>query len=130
MQNSLANKYKKTEVTTASREKILLMLYEGAIRFLTQAIDAQEKNNVEEKNKFLGRTIDVLNELRSTLNFEVGGDFSKNLSELYAYQVSRLTQATFESKMEYILEVQAQLKDLLGAWEIAVENEKKAAVNK
>ena len=60
--------YQKTSITTASREKILLMLYEGAIRFTKQAISAMEDNRVADKGKYISKATAILSELMATLD--------------------------------------------------------------
>lgn len=115
-----ADAYKKTDVMTANRETILLMMYAGAIRFLKKAIEAHEKNEVAEKLTAIQRTQDIINELRATLNFEVGGEIATSLSSLYDFVLDRLIQATIEKKVEHLQEALSILNTLNTAWEEAV----------
>ena len=68
-----AQKYKQTSVQSASREKILLLLYEGAIRFVKQAMAAIERKDIADRGMNIGRAFDIINELNNTLNHDVGG---------------------------------------------------------
>lgn len=117
--------YRKTEVLTATRETILLMLYAGAIRFLKRAMEAHETAKWEERANNLVRVQEILTELRSTLNFEVGGEIAKQLDELYAYCNLRLTAGGVQNKPEYFKEVLEHLTALNQAWEDAVATLKK-----
>ena len=63
--------YQKTAVTTASREKILLMLYEGAIRFIKQAKIAMNEKRIADKGKYISKATAILSELMATLDFKV-----------------------------------------------------------
>lgn len=67
--NNPYKKYQTTQVMTASREKILLMLYEGAIRFTKQAKVAMEQRKVAEKGTFISKATAILSELMATLDF-------------------------------------------------------------
>ena len=73
------SQYQKTQVTTASRGKILLMLYEGAIRFTRQAHTAMGQNKVAEKGKYISKATAILSELMATLDFKSGGQLAIDL---------------------------------------------------
>ena len=77
-----AKAYHKTAVETASKEKILLMLYESCIRNLKKCQAAMETKNWAEKGASLGKAQDIVNELSNTLNHEVGGQIADQLGAL------------------------------------------------
>ena len=122
--NPLEN-YRKTDVMTANRETILLMMYSGAIRFLKQAIETDPKADPTGRAKLLNKVQEIITELRSTLNFEVGGDIARDLDALYTFMGHRISQAAVESKPEYLEEVRTILVTLNDAWEQAVAAVKK-----
>jgi flagellar secretion chaperone FliS len=125
--------YRKTEVMTANRETILLMMYSGALRFLKQAIDSKEPHQVADRVRLVTKTQEIITELRSTLNFEVGGDLAHTLDALYSYLAQRLTQGTLENKVEYLQEVLTHLTTLNEAWEqaiVALKKEKNKSESK
>lgn len=124
-----ADAYRKTEVLTATKENILLMLYGGAIRFLKKAIEAHESKQWEERAQNLIRTQEIITELRSTLKFEVAKEFSTQLDELYAFCNRRLTSGGVENRVEYFQEVLKILSNLQSAWEEAVNNLKNEKLN-
>jgi flagellar secretion chaperone FliS len=120
--------YRKTDVMTANRETILLMMYAGAIRFLKQAIEAKESHQVAERVRLVTKTQEIITELRSTLNFELGGELAHTLDALYAYLAKRLTQGTLENNPEHLQEVLNHLSSLNEAWEQAILTLKKEKI--
>src|SRR4051794_1009806 len=91
MKNQL-QKYKQTQVQSASRKTLLLMMYEGAIRFTKKAITACEEKNISEKGLNVGRAYDVVMELNNTLDHKVGGNIARDLEQLYMFVTDSLTQ--------------------------------------
>lgn len=120
--------YRKTNVTTASRETILLMMYEGAIRFLKQGMEALQKENYSEMSKVLTRTQEIISELRATLNFEVGGELAVNLEKLYLFITQKLIQGNLEKSLGPLGEALQVLENLHSTWQEAIENLKKEQV--
>ena len=117
--------YRKTEVNTANPETILLMMYAGAMRFIKKAIDAAEKGDIAERGRQIAKTQEIVTELRSTLNFEVGGEIARTLELLYAYISQRLGQAGLENNIDHLKEVLGILTTLNEGWEQAVANIRK-----
>jgi flagellar protein FliS len=112
--------YKNTEVLTANKEAILLLLYEGGVRFLKQAIQACEKKDISEKSRLIGRVQDIVNELRATLNHKEGGDLAASLESLYDFITERLIDATKENSVEKLNEALKILLTLHEAWQQAI----------
>lgn len=118
--------YKKTDVMTASKENILLMLYDGAIRFLKKAIEASQTNNLPEKNTFVGKTMDIVNELRATLNPKAGEDLVVHLEELYDFVLDRLLKGSLENNPKFLEEALNVLSTLREGWNEAIKKLKEA----
>lgn len=118
--------YKKTEVMTASKENILLMLYDGSIRFLKQAIEASKGDNLPEKNTFVGKTMDIVNELRATLNHKAGQDLAVHLEELYDFVLDRLLKGSVENNPKYLEEALSVMSTLRDGWNEAIKKVKEA----
>ncbi|MBX9767365.1 MAG: flagellar export chaperone FliS [Bdellovibrionales bacterium] len=114
-------KYKQTAVESASREKILLMLYEGAIKFTKQAIAAAEKKDIAQRGYFIGRVFDIIVELNNTLDHKIGGDISKNLESLYNFLTEQLTKANMTGDPEVLRSVLKILDVLYDGWAKAIE---------
>lgn len=118
-------KYKTNSVQTASREKILLMLYEGAIKFTKLAIKAMEEKKIADKGYNIGRAYDIVMELNNTLDHKVGGEISKRLESLYIYMMDQYTQANFKNIVEPLNNNLKILENLYQGWVGAVEKIKK-----
>lgn len=118
-------KYKTTAVQSASREKLLLMLYEGAIRFTKLAIKAMEEKNIAEKGQYIGRTFDIVMELNNTLDHKVGGDIANNLEQLYMFIMEQLTKANISNSTEPLKASLKVLENLYEGWAQAIEKLKK-----
>ncbi len=126
MSNKLAyQKYKKTSVESASKEKILLMLYEGAIKYSKLAIKAIDEKKIAERGTNIGKAYDIIMELNNTLDHKVGGDLAKNLEQLYNFMTDQLTQANIKADTEPLKNVVKLLETLYDGWVKAVEKLKK-----
>lgn len=118
-------KYKNTSITSASKEKILLMLYEGAIKFVKRALKACEDKNIAERGLNIGRACDIVTELNNTLDHNIGGDISKNLEQLYTFITDQLTKANLTGDPNFLNNALKILETLNEAWVQAVEKIKK-----
>jgi flagellar protein FliS len=119
--SNAAHKYKTTSIQSASREKILLMLYEGAIKFVKLAIQGIEKNSIKEKCENIGRAYDIILELNNTLDHKVGGEIASRLEQLYQFMIEQLIKANTESDVEPLKTVQKLLETLHEGWVQAVQ---------
>jgi flagellar protein FliS len=128
MNNPYGN-YKKTQVSTASKEKILLMLYEGAIKFSKKAKIALQNNDVADKGIMLGRAMDIIFELKNTLDFEVGGELAIQLEQLYMFMVDELTNANLNNDEAAVQNVIEILENLYSGWREAIVKEQAAKQN-
>ena len=114
--------YKKTSVQTASKEQILLMLYQAAIKNCKKAIDAIEERDVGKKGEFIGKLQDIILELNNSLDHDIGGDVSKELASLYDYMLHSSTQANIKIDKEPLLGVLGVLNTLYDGWATAVKS--------
>lgn len=121
MNNPYKN-YQKTQVTTASREKILLMLYEGAIRFVKHAQVAMQEKKIAEKGKYISKATAILSELMATLDFKVGGQLAIDLENLYVFMIDKLIEGNINNDVECLKTVESILRTLYAAWQDVVEN--------
>lgn len=114
--------YKKTSVETASKEQILLMLYQAAIKNCKKGIEAIEERNIPKKGEYIGKLQDIVVELSNSLDYEVGGDVAKELASLYDYILYASTQANIKidkAQLEGCLKV---LTTLYEGWAEAIKN--------
>ncbi|MEO5365920.1 MAG: flagellar export chaperone FliS [Magnetococcus sp. WYHC-3] len=116
--------YKSSRTTTASREDLLILLYEGAIRFLERSVVEFEAGNLAEHKTCLRRGMAIIAEFQNTLDFNKGGELAIGLFELYGFMIANLTQANMRKEIEPIQQVVEQLKTLLDGWRVAVRQVK------
>src|SRR5215469_10658596 len=88
------NKMLENQVMTATKEELTLMLYEGGIRFLNQAIMAMEKNEIEKAHRLILKTEDIVREFQITLDHKY--PISAQLDGLYDYMHRRLVEANMK----------------------------------
>ena len=110
------NAYKKASVNTLDQNKLIIMLYDGAIKNANFAVQYLESGEIEKVHDSLIKTKNIVTELLATLNMEQGGEIAKNLKSLYSYMFSQLIEANMEKKTEPVLTVIDLLKELRGAW--------------
>ena len=123
-------KYKNTSVQSASREKLLLMLYEAAIRFIKLAMKAIDEKDIAERGLNIGKAYDIFMELSNTLDHKAGGEIAKNLEQLYMYITDQLTQANIKGDKKPLESVLKITETLYSGWVEAVESLKKAEEKK
>jgi flagellar protein FliS len=113
-------KYKKTGITTASGGKLILMLYDGAIRFLNQSLEGLKEKRYDVVNNNIIKGQNILTELMLSLNMNVG-EIAENLYSLYDYMNRRLIEANIKKDDKVIKEVLGMLTDLRATWEEAIK---------
>ena len=121
------NAYKKASVNTLDQNKLIIMLYDGAIKNASFAVEHMKSGEIEKVHNCLIKAKNIVTELMATLNIEKGGDVAKNLQSLYSYMFSQLIEANMEKKTQPILVVIDLLKELRVAW---VEINKKSKTQK
>lgn len=114
--------YQKTHITTASREKVLLMLYEGAIRFVKHAEVAMLDKKIAEKGRQISKATAIVSELMATLDFKVGGQLAVDLENLYVFMIDKLIEGNINNDVECLRTVEQLLRTLHAAWQDVVEN--------
>ena len=114
--NTQYDKYKETQVKTANQGKLIVMLYDGAIKFLNQAKEAIETKEVEDSHNKITRAQDIIMELVLSLNMEAG-PVAKKLYNLYLYMNQKLMEANMYKKTEPIDEVLGLLIELKEVWD-------------
>ena len=80
--NKAAQAYFQTNVATTDQGQLLLMLYDGALKYLHQARDKMLANDFAAKGMLISRVIDIVNELAASLNMDKGGSLAVNLNNL------------------------------------------------
>ncbi len=125
MQAQAYNQYKKATVETVAPEKLLLMLYEGAIKFIDNAQKGIEARDVNLAHQQIIKTEQIILELMSTLKMEY--ELSQGLLTLYEYLYQQLVQANIKKDIMLLEEVKGFLVELRDTWVEAIKSLKTPA---
>ena len=123
-----AEVYRQQQVMTATPETLTLMLYNGAIKFINESIEATKKKVYEIANTSCIKAHNIISEFRLTLKMEY--EISKNLLALYNYAYDRLVEGNMNEDITKLEEAKDILSELRDAWNQAmkaVKNEKGGA---
>jgi flagellar protein FliS len=108
--------YQQTAIGTQSKGRLIVMLYDGAIKFLRLAIRELEAQNYAAKGQYINRALDVINELNAVLDMDAGGEVAMNLRKLYLFMTRRLGEANAKRDPQMIREVITLLEELNQSW--------------
>jgi flagellar protein FliS len=108
--------YEQASISTQNKGRVIVMLYEGTIKFLKQATDAMEKGDLESKGKFIVKAQDIIFELNSVLDIDNGGEVAQNLRKLYNFMWQRLSEASIKQDAGMVREVISLLEELNRGW--------------
>jgi flagellar protein FliS len=97
--------YQEAAVATQSKGRLIVLLYDGAIKFMKLAIKELEAGNYEAKGRYIGKAQDIINELNAVLNTDAGGEVAANLRSLYVFMNTRLSEANTKRDHQMIREV-------------------------
>lgn len=111
------NEYLKIKVSTSDGVKLIVLLYEGAIKFLLNAQEAIREKNIVKRHNNIYRVLDIIVELRNSLNFSLGGQIATSLNALYLFMERHLITANIQNDAQKIQEVINMLSSLKEAWE-------------
>jgi len=113
--NLAYNVYSQNNVSIESSEKLIQMLYEGILRFTSQAKRAIELKDNEKKTYWINRSVAIFSELLNSLDYNAG-DVSHYLSGLYIHQIKTLVDANINDDIEKLDQVLKVTRELLEAW--------------
>ncbi len=114
-----AEAYKRQQVMTATPEALTLMLYNGALRFMTEGIDAIKSKDYEKTNTSLIKAQNIISEFRITLKMEY--EISHQLLPLYNYVYDCLVEANMKSSIEKVEEAKEIVTELRNTWNEAIK---------
>lgn len=112
--NPYLDQYRKASVAGATPLQLVVMLYDGCLRFMSAGQRAMQEKELFKQNENLQKAQKILAELMSTLDMDKGGEVATNLFSLYTFCYNRLVEANIEDKPEYIdhaIEVMSQLRE-------------------
>jgi len=108
--------YQDSTVTTQSKGRLIIMLYDGAIKFMKLAIKELEANKYEAKGRYINKTLDIINELNAVLDMNTGGEMASNLRKLYGFMTKHLSEANVKRDPQMIREVIKLMEELNQSW--------------
>ena len=100
---------------TASPGKLIVLLYEGAVRFINSAINALDEKKLDVCNNSLIRAQDIITELALSINFDAG-DVASKMYSLYMFFNKQLLEANIRKDREIMVEVRDMIADILESW--------------
>ncbi len=123
--------YKKNNVNTANPLKIVVLLYEAAIKNLDNAEEyLDDFKSYDKATNYLNKSIDIITELRISLDFNKGGKIADNLNALYDFCLEKIKEANLKKEKKTLREAKKILQDLLSAWnQLESQNKKNNGTN-
>ena len=118
--------YQTQQVTTADKGRLLLMMYEGAIKFLRQSKAGLEAGDIPKFCRFLSKGQAIIAELMNTLDFEKGGKIAQDLDRLYDFMLFYLTEANIHQDAERIEKTISLINTIYSAFKEIIEGDKSA----
>lgn len=119
------SQYQNTQVITSTPEKILIMLYDGAINFTKIAKDKLEKGDIAGKGMYISKAQAIVAELMNTLNHDVDSKLASNLERLYVYLIDEYIAANINNStanLDNVLKIMSIMRE---TWVEAIEIAKK-----
>lgn len=108
--------YQDNAVSTQSKGRLIVMLYDGAVKFMRLAIMEMEKKNYEAKGRYIGKALDIINELNVILDMDAGGEIAGNLRKLYIFMNNRLSEANVKCDPQIVRDVIKLMEELNRGW--------------
>ena len=111
------NNYRQNQILFSTPAETVLMLYDGAIKFLREAIrELVDERNLGEKAKRIEKAVNIIDYLKSCLDKDNGGEVADNFDRIYEYMLIRLTEANLNNDKNKIEEVVKLFLPLAEAW--------------
>jgi flagellar secretion chaperone FliS len=123
MYNNRSNTYREVDAQTSSPTKLVVMLYEGAIRFLRESAAAMDARDLDRKRQSIDRAVAIVQHLQTTLDMERGQEVAADLSRLYSYITSRILEGSAKLETAPLEEAIKLLDVLLASWKELAKKE-------
>lgn len=111
-----ANAYRKTQAEAGTPLELVVMLYDGALRFISQAQEAMARRDIKARHIALDKTLAIVCHLQGTLDIERGGPLAEELDRIYSYCSGRLLEGAAKNDPGALSEVTKLLANLRDAW--------------
>ena len=119
--NKYIKQYQTNNITTATPEKLMVMLFDGAIQFLQKAKAAIAEKNIKERSTNLEAARKIIRELMRTIDLENGNDVSKHLFVLYNRMAMKLIKANVTRNASLVDEVIEDMTNIRWGFQKAIE---------
>src|ERR1700730_304594 len=97
-----SSSYKQIQAQSRTPLELVVMLYDGALKFMAKARDAIERRDIPARREALSRTMAIVSELQNTLNLKDGGEVAISLDRLYSYSNTRLLEAAMKNDVKAV----------------------------
>lgn len=114
--NNAYNVYKNNSINFASKEQLLLMLLDGSVKFAKIARQAILDKDIMKAHENIVKTQNIYYELMTSLDVNQGGEWAKNLMEIYTFIIDKLVQANIKKDVNTIDEVMPLIEDVRDTW--------------
>ena len=121
--------YRRNEIATSSQGRLIIMMYEGALKFVNLAIDGVDNKDLSKKGSYINKAHDIINELSFALDMKKGGEVAQKLETLYQFVLHQLTLANIKSDRKALESVVNVLTPLMEAWKELLAKNKKDETN-
>lgn len=123
-----AKSYRTMSITTASPGRLILMLFDGALRFMAEAENGFNESDFVKRSETIHNNLmkvqNILHELQRSLDMEVGGEFAERMYALYDFMTAQIRQANLKKDPEPIRIVAKMLGGIRDAWAQMLEQTK------
>ena len=119
--NKYIKQYQTSNITTATPEKLMIMLFDGAIQFLQKAKTAIEDKNLQERSTNIESARKIVRELMRTIDLENGNDVSKSLFRLYNKMAMKLIKANVSKNADLVDEVLTDMMNIRWGFQKAID---------
>ena len=109
-------RYQQAQVETANPLDLIIMMYDGTLKFLNQAKMAIEEKKIEPAHNAIQRAHRIIDELNFSLNMEAGGEVAENLRRFYQYIDTELTKANLKKDPKIIDRIMGHLSEMKSSW--------------
>ena len=117
----LAKSYQSVSIETATPGKLILMLFDGALKFINFSLQAFDEKSSSKRNETINNNLinaqKIIAELQACLNEKTGGEIATHLHRLYDFMYNQLQQGNLEKDPNPIKIAQSALVDIRDAWE-------------
>jgi flagellar protein FliS len=103
-------------VAAANPHQLIVMLMDGALERIAAARGAMDNGAQANKARLIHRAVEIIDELRASLNFDAGGEIAANMADLYDYSCRQLMMASLENRPQLLDEVGHLLREIRSAW--------------